>query len=253
MIATKALGQSGYRLELGGIVVYIDPYLSDNVEAVEGGAMRRQFPLPVSPSRVADADWILVTHAHIDHCDLHTLVPVSVASPRCRIVCPQECAHALVASGVARERIVIAEQQWRDLAPSVRVLAVPAAHPRIERDDAGNMRFVGYVLEWDGRRIYHAGDTSLVKELHDVLVALSPLQVVFLPVNERNYYREQRGIIGNMTLREAFQLAEDVRATTLVPMHWDMFLPNSVFREEIELLYRLAHPSFELRIYPTAV
>ena len=253
MIATRALGQSGYRLSLDGTVVYVDPYLSDNVEAVEGASMRRMFPLPMQPSQVTDADWVLVTHAHIDHCDLHTLAPLALVSPQSRFVCPNSCVQALVESGIPADRIVTAEARWHVLGPDVRVIAVPAAHPEIERDACGAMRCVGYVLEHRDRRIYHAGDTSLVAELHDVLLGLAPIEVVFLPLNERNYYRERQGIIGNMTVREAFRLAEDLQAAILVPMHWDMFQPNSVFREEIELLYRLLRPSIELKIYPTSV
>jgi hypothetical protein len=36
-------------------------------------------------------------------------------------------------------------------------------------------------------------------------------------------------------------------------MHWDMFAPNSVYLEEIELLYRLMQPSFEMKVYPEVI
>lgn len=252
-IAVKALGQSGFRLAFPGCVVYIDPYLSDHVERLEGREMARRFPLPMLPREVTDADWVLVTHAHLDHCDLETLVPVAQSSPACRFVCPGECGKALRAAGVAAARIVTAIETWIDLDARVRLISVPAAHPTIERDAEGNLRFVGYVLEFGGRRIYHAGDTSPAAEMIEKLAALAPVDVAFLPVNERNYYRESRGIIGNMTVREAFQLAADLGARTLVPMHWDMFAPNSVYLEEIRLLHDLMKPPFEMAIYPERI
>jgi len=249
----RCLGQSGLRMKFRDIDVYVDPYLSDNVEAVEGAEMRRLFALPMRPEDVDDADWVLITHIHIDHCDLHTLLPVARASPRSRFVAPGECVDALRAAGVAPERLVVAPEDWIDLGPGLRLTAVPAAHPTIERDAQGHLRFVGYVLEHDGRRFYHAGDTSPAAEMIDRLATLAPIEVAFLPVNERNYYRESRGIIGNMTVREAFRLAGDLRVQTLVPMHWDMFEPNTVFLEEIRLLYDLMKPPFALSVYPESV
>ena len=51
-------------------------------------------------------------------------------------------------------------------------------------------------------------------------------------------------------IREAFGLAEEIGARIVVPTHWDMFAPNQVYREEIELLYKLISPEFKLSIYP---
>jgi L-ascorbate metabolism protein UlaG (beta-lactamase superfamily) len=236
-----------------GSVLYMDPYLTDNVAAIEGPELARRFPPPMKPGEVGDADWIAITHIHLDHCDLESLVPMSVASPRSRFVCPNECGKALLAAGIARERIVTAPENWLQLGDSLSLIAIPAAHPLVERDDEGFLRFVGYVLESAGRRFYHAGDTSPSREVIDAVAALSPIDTAFIPVNERNFYREMRGIIGNMTVREAFQLAGDLGVRTLVPTHWDMFAPNSVYREEIELLYRLMKPAFGMRIYPDEV
>ncbi|MGE4056620.1 MAG: MBL fold metallo-hydrolase, partial [Vicinamibacterales bacterium] len=67
------------------------------------------------------------------------------------------------------------------------------------------------------------------------------------------YYRDGRGIIGNMSVREAFQMAADLGVTTLVPMHWDLFAPNSVPREELALLYELLRPPFRLVLNPASV
>ena len=253
MVPSEPLGQSGYKMSFPECVLYVDPYLSDHVEATEGPELRRLFPLPYLPGQVTDAQWVLVTHIHMDHCDLHSLLPIAKASPQCRFICPAECILVLETAGIPKERLVVAPENWIDLGMGTRLVAVPAAHPTIQRDETGNLRYVGYVIEHEGRRFYHAGDTSVEKKLIDRVLALAPFEVAFLPVNERNYYRESCGIIGNMTVREAFQLATDLSVQTLVPMHWDMFAPNSVYREEIELLYRLIKPPFDLRFYPESL
>jgi len=253
MIASQPLGQSGYKMSFPKCILYVDPYLSNNVEVVEGPGLRRQFHLPFSPSQVTDAQWVLVTHIHMDHCDLFSLVPISIASPQCKFICPSECVNALEAAGVPKERLIVAPETWMEIGMDTQLIAVPAAHPTIHRNEAGNLSCVGYVIEHEGRRFYHAGDTSVEKELIDRLDSLAPIDVAFIPLNERNYYRESCGIIGNMTVREAFQLATDLKAKTFVPMHWDMFAPNCVYREEIELLYRLIQPPFDLQFYPESI
>jgi L-ascorbate 6-phosphate lactonase len=252
-IPAKALGQSGFRLGFPACTLYTDPYLSDQVAEVEGAEMKRQYPLPLRPEAVEDADWVLISHLHMDHCDLHTLVPLAQASPSCRFLAPNECIAAMEAAGIPAARLLRAPERWIELAPGLKLISVPAAHPTIERDAQGELRCVGYVLEHEGRRLYHAGDTSPAQEMIDALNRLAPIDTAFLPVNERNYYREARGIIGNMTVREAFRLAADLNVRTLVPMHWDMFTPNSVYLEEIRLLYDLMKPPFALSVYPERI
>ncbi len=246
------LGQVGYKFQFGQTVVYIDPYLSDYVEEVEGPHLRRLVPAPLAPTAVTDADWILLTHAHIDHCDPQTVSRIADASPLSRFLGPAPVLEVLRQQGIPEGRMQLApESTWLDLADDLRVTAVPAVHPSIERDTDGRAHCVGYVIEHQGRRIYHAGDTSIADELMQRLMELVPIDIAFLPVNERNYFRERRGIIGNMTIREAFGLADEIGVKVLVPTHWDMFEPNSAAREEIDLLHALLKPACEIRMYPS--
>jgi L-ascorbate metabolism protein UlaG (beta-lactamase superfamily) len=134
------------------------------------------------------------------------------------------------------------------LGKGVSVYTVPAAHPRLEHDAAGRLTCVGYVLQYADKRIYVAGDTMVCEELLAGLKALPPIDVALLPVNEHNFFRGRRGIIGNMSIRDAFGLAGEVGIRTVIPVHWDMFAVNSAYPEEIEIVYRKMQPAFELRL-----
>lgn len=244
------LGQCGFRFEFEESIVYTDPYLTDHVAEIEGRDMCRLSPAPIEPSNVVDASCVLITHAHMDHCDLQTLVPLAAASPTCRFICPNEVSKLLVKEGISRHRIILAEEKWINLGPRVRVMPVPAAHPHVEHDAEGYLRCVGYVIEWEGHKLYHGGDGSPDDTVIKRLQQIGPVDVAFLPVNERNFYREKRGIIGNMSVREAFQMASEIGTKVLVPTHWDLFAPNSVYEEEIQLLYNLMRPPFAMHINP---
>ncbi len=252
-IECVALGQAGFRLGFGAVTVYVDPYLSDSVERADGPDFRRLVPIWKRPALVRDADWVLITHSHLDHCDPDTLIPISRASPQCRFLGPQDVCDLLASKGIVRTRLVMAVHQWLDLGTELRVHPMVAAHPELKLDERGNSQCVGYLIEHRKRRIYHAGDTLLNATVLQAVQAFMPIDVAILPVNERNHYRDARGIIGNMSVREAFQFAADIEAATLVPVHWDMFAPNGVHREELETLFRLERPPYRMSLNPDRI
>jgi L-ascorbate metabolism protein UlaG (beta-lactamase superfamily) len=253
MISFQSLGQSGCRLKYKDTVVYIDPYLSNSVQLLDSFDLKRCVAIPFAPAEVTDASWVLITHGHVDHCDPYTIPALAVASPQCRFVGPAPVLRQLVEWGIDKTRCSLAAEVWSELASEIHVRATPAAHPEIERDDEGNLSCVGYLLEASNCRIYFAGDTSVTEELIGILKSCSPIHTAVLPVNERNFFRDRRGIIGNMSVREAFLLAQEIGAQHVVPVHWDMFEVNSVDPDEIWAVYRTLKPEFELHFNPSKV
>lgn len=247
------LGQSGCRLSFPGCIVYVDPYLSHSVQALDAPDLVRLVPIPVAPSEVDDADWVLITHDHIDHCDPHTLPALAEASPGARFLGPAPVLGVLAGWGIGEARLELATESWTSLATAVRVHGVPAAHPEISRDADGRLACMGFVLEHAGRRSYIAGDTSIRQPILDALAELLPIHTAVLPVNERNFFRDRRGIIGNMSVREAFQMAEELGIANVVPVHWDMFAANAVGPDEIRAVYQQMHPGFRLLMQPEQI
>jgi len=253
LIDCVPLGQSGFRFAFGSTVVYVDPYLSNSVEEAEGPEMARLVPIWKSPHEVADADWILITHSHMDHCDVDSLVPVSQASSQCSFVGPREVVDILVGEGIDPSRIVSVGQAWINLGDNLRAHAVLAAHPEVALDPDGHYSCVGYCIEYLDKRIYISGDTLFNSLVLEAAKAFMPIEVAMIPVNERNQYREARGIIGNMSVRDAFQFALDLEVDTLVPVHWDMFEPNGLDPREIEAHYARTQPGFKLMLRPVLI
>jgi len=242
-----ALGQVGYRINLDKTIIYIDPYLSNSVQEKEDSAIVRMVAAPVKPDEIHDADFVLVTHAHRDHCDEDTLLPLSKVSPKAVFVGPQPVCTKLQNMGIAVDRIVCVKSDPVDLTHSIKVHVVPAAHPEVKRcDDGLGWQCVGYIIESNDKRLYHAGDTSLRSEIIEGIKSVGEIDIAMIPVNEQNYMRDKQGIIGNMTVREAFYLGEQIGTKTFIPTHWDMFEQNQVYKQEIELLYKLISPSFQL-------
>lgn len=252
-INLRLLGQSGCQIKVGDTTIYVDPYLSNSVQELDAPDLRRLLPIPIKPEEVTDADWVLITHEHIDHCDPHTLPAIADASPSCRFVGPSGVVERLAGWGVTSSRCYTVSGDWISLSEGLQLISIPAAHPEVQRDSEGNPLCVGYILEVAKKRLYIAGDTSVTDELIDALKQVLPISTAILPVNEQNYFRSRRGIIGNMSVREAFTLAEELSIDRIIPVHWDMFDINSVSPDEIVAVYKQMNPSFKLEMQPTQV
>ena len=137
-------------------------------------------------------------------------------------------------------------ERRHELGAGLRVQAIPAAHPKIRVDETGENQTVGYLFRRDGNSMYLAGDTSVCDELIKVLKAIGKIDTALLPVNEDNYFRRRRGIVGNMSIREAFGLAVEIGIKKVVPVHWDMFAANGAEPDEIKAVYKAHSWPFEL-------
>ncbi|MBM9613656.1 glycosyltransferase [Desulfobulbus rhabdoformis] len=252
-IAVQLLGQSGCRLCFGQTIIYIDPYLSNSVQELDAPDLERLQPPPFPPESVTDATWVLLTHDHLDHCDPHTLPILAQASPNAQFVAPAPAQYLLHTWDIPSSRVQLAKEEWYPLGDNIEIKAVPAAHPNIERDSQGRLQAVGYLLKIHGQCMYLAGDTSICDELLDALRENLPIHTAIVPVNESNFFLDKRGIIGNMSIREAMLLGQEIGLEQLIPVHWDMFACNSVPPEEIVLVHKHLNPKFRLVLNPTAI
>src|SRR5262249_52681193 len=220
------LGQAGFLVELDGLRILLDPFLSEH-EA-------RLFPPPGVEPYTDEVDWLLVTHEHLDHLDVEFLPVLAERSPGVTVVLPMPIVDQAARVAPAVRTIGVQPGDVVELSPEVALDVLPAWHG-VEMADAysdgrgedGLTRFVGYIVQAPGLSIYHSGDTVVTDELREAL-SRRAVDVALLPINGRDYYREGLGLIGNMDDREAVRLALESGVQLLVPMHWDLFRGNTV-------------------------
>ena len=104
------------------------------------------------------------------------------------------------------------------------VQALPSAHEGLDTDDRGRPLDLGYVVETEGIRGYHSGDSLVDDGLADAL-GTDPFGVLFPPINGRD---PTRGVAGNISAVESVTLAFAIRPRFLVPRHDAMFTFNTV-------------------------
>jgi len=168
------LGHDGF-YAAGSKVVYFDPW-----EISEG----------------PKADVICITHEHFDHFSPGDVEKISKDDT----VIVTEAATAKKVSGDVR---VLKPGESVEVA-GIRVSAVPsyntdkAFHPK-------SNEWLGFVVEMDGVKIYHAGDADFIPEMKDldVDIALIPVSGTYV-----------------MDADQAIEAARAIRPKIAVPMHY---------------------------------
>jgi len=222
-----ALGQSGYALRAADALVLIDPWLSTALEEKDG--IVRPVAPALRPADVEAADLVCVTHEHADHLDPRTLAAIADQVPDAIFLTPAPTVGLVERAGVARARVHPAHARVALEAAGVRVTALEAAHElhpdafggyRFWRDERGDHRCLSYLVEVDGHRVFHAGDTIWWPGMEDAIAELEP-DVAILPINGRDAMREARGLWGNLSADEAAALAVSAGVPAVIPCHFD--------------------------------
>jgi L-ascorbate metabolism protein UlaG (beta-lactamase superfamily) len=221
------LGQSGYLLQWNGKRVLLDPYLSDSLTkkyAITDKPHTRISERVCAPELLRHIDIVTSSHNHTDHLDAETLIPVLKNNPGIHFVIP-EANRSFVAD---RVQCAIDFPTGLNDGQSIPIgdftfHGIPAKHNEIERDEAGNCKYMGYVIQFGQWCIYHSGDTLLFDELPDLLRSFS-VDLTLLPINGNDLARR---VAGNLDSREAVYLAKMIGARCVIPCHYDMFAFNT--------------------------
>lgn len=224
------LGQAGFVIETGTTRIVIDPYLSDTLADKYRGTARpheRMTPAPIAATDLKPADLVLCTHHHTDHMDPGTLIPMMAANPHASLVAPRAALQAVrERSGLADDRLCMINAGETVTLGAVTITATRAAHETLETDDAGNHRFLGYLIDTGSMRIWHSGDCIPFDGLVEEVAALKP-DLALLPVNGRRPELSDHGVPGNFTLEEAIGIATAAGCSAMVAHHYGLFSFNT--------------------------
>jgi len=220
------LGQSGFlfksRRGLLAIDLYLSEHLTDKYAATDRPHVRMT-RAPLRGSDLSSIDLVLASHKHSDHLDPGTLPDLLTRSSAIMVI-PEAIREHALALGLPNERVIGLDAGDRIEKAGFSIRAVPSAHESLDTDARGRHLYLGFVIEAEGLRLYHSGDSLAYAGLPEHLGA-EPFDVLFLPINGRD---PARGVPGNMTAAEAVDLASAIGPRFVVPHHYDMFTFNTV-------------------------
>ena len=222
-------GHSSATVQLGGTRVATDPLLSDRLLH-----LRRYAATP--PASATEADLVLVSHLHHDHCHLPSLARFDPAVP---LVVPAGAEHLL--QKVAGDRLVAVRPGDVVERAGVRIEVLAASHDGrrhpYSRTDAPAL---GFRVSNEAGSFWFPGDTGLRDDLADV----GPVDLALVPVGGWGPTLEK----GHLDPDEAATAVRRVGARWAVPVHWGTFWPAGlqyVARGNHERMFTTPGPRFE--------
>ena len=208
-VALTWIGHASFLVQFSDLNVLIDPNFANwlfLLKRIKRAGLRIRDLPPI--------DLVLLTHAHFDHFHKPTLR--KLPAPKIAVL-PWgvgDLAHDL---GFGR---VIELQTWESFSHADwRVTLTPCKHwgARTLHDD--HRGFGGFVLEHQGRRIYHAGDSAYSDCFKEIGQRCEP-EIALLPIGA--YYPDSFRNV-HMGPDEAMEVFRDLGAKWFVPMHYGTF------------------------------
>lgn len=163
-------------------IIYIDPY------KLEG-----------EPPK---ADIILITHDHMDHFDPSSIKLILKDSTI--VIVPEKVNVKL--KDVSLKRIKINTTMEIE---GYKITAVPAYNIKKKMFHPKEKGYAGYIIEVDGVKIYHTGDTERIPEMKDLNV-----DIVLLPLGQTYTMN---------SVEEAVMVVKDVKAKIAIPIHYGLY------------------------------
>ena len=206
------IGHASFLVQLGGRSILIDPVFSERLAVI-----RRAAPVGVRPVDLPKIDVVAVTHNHRDHMDASSLRGLG---PEPVYAVPLGLGAWFRRAGLPR----VVELEWweqREI-EGVAVTFVPAQHwsKRGLADDNASL-WGGYVLEREGVRVYHSGDTAYFEGFALIRERCGPIDAAMLPIGayEPRWFMKSQ----HMNPEDAVVAFEDLGAARFVAMHWGTF------------------------------
>jgi L-ascorbate metabolism protein UlaG (beta-lactamase superfamily) len=241
------LGWAGVEVEADGAAVVIDPLADPGATfaALGDQAERATLPSVVAPRADRAAVAGLVTHLHRDHADAGALAGALADDAVVH--------HPARPGGEDVENLALAQAEAeleranltrRAVEPWQRVEAGPFALTGLPAVDGLGDPQVSWLVEADGRRALHLGDTVFHGYWWRIARRHGPFDVVFAPINgpvvDFPHLQPPSPLPAAMEPEQAALAGELLGARTVIPIHYDGFAIDPWYRPVPDAASRFA-------------
>ena len=237
-ITAAWIGHSTVLFNFFGTVILADPVFSDRVGLDIGGWFTLGPKRLVAPALPVEAlppiDLILISHGHMDHCDIASLRKLPHSTP---VIMPHGTSSVLDGLKFTHVR----ELDWGETheAGNIRVESFPVTHkgsryPWSGSGSSDNERGPGsnaYVVTGNNVTIVIVGDTAYQDRFRDLRDREIRVDLAVLPIGGYIPHHDN-----HCTPEEAVMMADHMQARHILPVHWGTFPGEEGPSEPIERL-----------------
>ncbi len=212
-LAAAWIGHATVLLRIGGKTILTDPVMSSRIGVGLGlltAGPRRFVAAALSPDELPPIDLVLISHAHFDHLDRPTLVRLPTRTP---VVTALHTRDLIADLGFRK----VSELQWGEslaIGEGVTISAHQVAHWGARTFYDRHRGFNAYVIEAGRRRVLYGGDTAY----HEGFRSIGRVDLAIVGIGAYDPY-----IAAHATPEQAWQMANQVRADHILPMHHSTF------------------------------
>ena len=215
------IGHASVLVRLAGKNVLFDPIFSEYASPVSFAGPKRIVPLPIDVPDLPKIDVVMISHNHYDHLDLESvkrLAAMPGGGPR--FLVPLGLKAWFDDIGITK---VDELGWWQSTADgALKITLVPLQHwSKRTLTDANQSLWGGWVVEGEGLRLIHSGDTGYSKDFQDIGRRLGPFDMAFIPIGA--YAPRWFMKVMHVDVPEAVQIREDLRAARAIGIHWGTF------------------------------
>ena len=210
------LGHSTFLIKLNGKTILTDPFLTDYASPIPIIGPKRYTPPGMTATDLPPIDIILVSHDHYDHCDRRTLARLPHKT-KTHVVVPLRLGYLFEELGYTH----IHELNWYDAwsHEDMTIHALPAYHYSKRHLFSRNISlWASYAIQSHRKKLYFSGDTAYGTLFTDLGKNYGPFDYGLISIGayEPAYFM----LTGHLSPEQAVQVGQDLRAKTLVAMHW---------------------------------
>lgn len=234
-------GHSSYLIRTANKNFLIDPVFSGNAAPVS--FMVKAFPgsNEYKADDIPPIDYLILTHDHYDHLDFKTIRKLKNKTGK--IICSLGISSHLKHWGIEEKKIT--ELDWwqtDQLESSIQLTAAPARHFSGRGIKRFQTLWSSFILKTGTYNIYIGGDSGYDSHFKTIGEKYGPFDIAIL---ESGQYNKMWSLI-HMMPEETVQAAVDLKAKSLLPVHWGKFtLAMHPWNEPIQ---RVLNKAQELKV-----
>lgn len=212
-------GHSSFFLQIDDKKILVDPVFSTYASPVPFIVKAFDGTEIYSPDDMPDIDVLLISHDHWDHLDYSTVTALKDRVKK--VVCPLGVDGHLISWGFAEEQV--RELDWYECLDMERNFCIhltPARHFSGRFLKRNQTLWGGFVIEYNGKRVYYTGDGGFGKHFADIAKKFPDgMDLVML---ENGQYDDNWHDV-HMFSEEAAKAAEITGAKNVIPVHAGKF------------------------------